>query len=54
MKRQFIRISLVAGLLALFMPVVASAQSWPWPDNRDRGYGHGFTHSPSGSRLIPG
>jgi hypothetical protein len=40
MRKQLIRISLVAGLVALFMPVVASAQSWPYPDNRrDRDYG---------------
>ena len=40
MTRQLIRFSLLVGLLALFMPVVASAQSWPYPDNRrDRDYG---------------
>jgi hypothetical protein len=40
MKKQLIRLSLVAGLLALFIPTVASAQGWPWPDNRrdDRDY----------------
>ena len=29
MKTQLIKLSLVAGLLALFIPTVASAQSWP-------------------------
>ena len=39
MKTQLIKLSLVAGLLALFIPTVASAQGWPWPDRRDRDYG---------------
>lgn len=38
MKKQIIRLSLVAGLLALFIPTVASAQSWP-DNRRDRDYG---------------
>ncbi|HEV2903682.1 MAG TPA: hypothetical protein VGW32_01465, partial [Pyrinomonadaceae bacterium] len=29
MKTQLIKLSLVAGLLALFIPTVASAQGWP-------------------------
>ncbi|HEY8204994.1 MAG TPA: hypothetical protein VIF81_09735 [Pyrinomonadaceae bacterium] len=46
MKRQLIRLTFLAGLLALFIPAVASAQSrndpWGWPDYRrdqDRDYG---------------
>lgn len=38
MTKQFIRLSLVTGLLALFLPTVASAQSWP-DYRRDRDYG---------------
>ena len=38
MKTQLIRLSLVAGLLALFIPTVASAQGWP-DYRRDRDYG---------------
>ena len=37
MKTQLIRLSLVAGLLALFIPTVASAQGWP-DYRRDRDY----------------
>lgn len=37
MTKEFIRISLVAGLLALFIPAVASAQNWP-DYRRDRVY----------------
>lgn len=40
MKTQLIRLSLVAGLLALFIPAVASAQGWPdYRRDRDRDYG---------------
>lgn len=38
MKTQLIKLSLVAGLLALFIPTVASAQGWP-DYRRDRDYG---------------
>ena len=38
MKTQLIKLSLVAGLLALFIPTVASAQSWP-DYRQDRDYG---------------
>jgi len=38
MKKKVIKLSLVAGLLSLFIPAVASAQYWP--NNRnDRNYG---------------
>jgi hypothetical protein len=38
MKTQLIRLSLVAGLLALFIPTVASAQGWPdYRRDRDNG-----------------
>ena len=41
MKTQLIRLSLVAGLLALLIPTVASAQSWPdyRRDRNDDRYG---------------
>ena len=41
MKTQMIRLSLVAGLLALLIPTVASAQSWPdyRRDRNDDRYG---------------
>jgi len=38
MKKQLIRLSLVAGLVALFVPTMASAQNWP-DNRRDRDYG---------------
>jgi hypothetical protein len=38
MKRQLFKLSLVAGLLALFVPAVASAQNWPdYRRDRDNG-----------------
>ena len=38
MKTQLIKLSLVAGLLALFIPTVASAQYWPdYRRDRDNG-----------------
>ena len=38
MKTQLIKLSLVAGLLALFIPTVASAQGWPdYRRDRDNG-----------------
>jgi len=38
MKTQLIKLSLVAGLLALLIPTVASAQSWPdYRRDRDNG-----------------
>jgi hypothetical protein len=40
MKTQLIRLSLVAGLLALFIPTVASAQGWP-DYRRDRNSDYG-------------
>jgi len=38
MKRQLFKLSLVAGMLALFVPAVASAQNWPdYRRDRDNG-----------------
>jgi len=38
MKRQLFKLSLVAGVLALFVPAVASAQNWPdYRRDRDNG-----------------
>lgn len=38
MKRRLFKLSLVAGVLALFVPAVTSAQNWP-DYRRDRDYG---------------
>ena len=51
MTKQFIRLSLVAGLLALFLPAVASAQSWP-DYRRDRDYDRDRDYGRYDSRYL--
>jgi len=51
MKTQLIRLSLVAGLLALFIPTVASAQGWP-DYRRDRDYGRDRNYGRYDERYL--
>ena len=53
MKTQLIKLSLVAGLLALFIPTVASAQGWPdYRRDRDRDYGRDRGYGRYDSRYV--
>lgn len=51
MKTQLIRLSLVAGLLALFVPAVASAQSWP-DYRRNDPYGRNDNYGRYDARYV--
>jgi hypothetical protein len=53
MKKQLIRLSLVAGLLALFIPTVASAQGWPdYRRDRDSDYGRDRDYGRYDNRYL--